>query len=253
MKTYFPLHGIDQEDFFEFWDILIYVEGAIYQLDELNEQIAAGTAGPATINDVMRGVAVIKDVLEAKGLLTDAVRGELDDGLQFWEQERVFGAKMLANSKVPPNGHSPPLFFMDDVLAAAAKKSFDYRVLHLLLHALRDMPPSKDLLEFLLVDEKLVDLGDDLSDYEDDVCSNSFNIYRLYVHLYGRKAPLRLVERISALETRHAELLGHLPTQLQDIYKTRMANAAEAPGALRWTFPTPILNESAYRAEHSNS
>ena len=34
------------------------------------------------------------------------------------------------------------------------------------------------LFNFLFVDERLVDIGDDLVDYEDDVMANSFNIVR---------------------------------------------------------------------------
>ena len=39
-------------------------------------------------------------------------------------------------------------------------------------------PPDDLLLQFLRLDELLVDIGDDLTDYEDDVVNNSFNIYR---------------------------------------------------------------------------
>jgi hypothetical protein len=43
----------------------------------------------------------------------------------------------------------------------------------------------------------LVDIGDDLTDYEDDVEVNSFNILRAFVHLYGAQAPLKLVGNLS--------------------------------------------------------
>lgn len=42
-------------------------------------------------------------------------------------------------------------------------------MLNLLLYALRRAPPDPALLEFLAVDEHLVDIGDDLVDYEGDV------------------------------------------------------------------------------------
>jgi hypothetical protein len=40
------------------------------------------------------------------------------------------------------------------------------------------VPYDEALLSFLRLDELLVDVGDDLTDYEDDVLANSFNIYR---------------------------------------------------------------------------
>ena len=51
-------------------------------------------------------------------------------------------------------------------------------MLHLLLFRLLGKPDDEQLLSFLRADEQLVDIGDDLTDYEDDVVNNSFNIYR---------------------------------------------------------------------------
>lgn len=48
----------------------------------------------------------------------------------------------------------------------------------MLLLALLKQPPDQVLLEFMRVDEMLIDIGDDLTDYEDDVVANSFNIFR---------------------------------------------------------------------------
>ena len=41
-----------------------------------------------------------------------------------------------------------------------------WQVLNLLLYALTKRDPDQQLLEFLAVDEMLVDIGDDLVDYE---------------------------------------------------------------------------------------
>ena len=51
-------------------------------------------------------------------------------------------------------------------------------MLNLLLFGLKKQLPQPELLAFLRVDEHLVDIGDDLVDYEDDVLENCFNIYR---------------------------------------------------------------------------
>lgn len=52
------------------------------------------------------------------------------------------------------------------------------QVLHLLLLELLKQPRDAALLEFMRVDEMLIDIGDDLTDYEEDVVANSFNIFR---------------------------------------------------------------------------
>ena len=263
VRTYFPLHGLKPEDFLDYWDILIFVEGTIYQLDEVNEHLASGIkkesnnqselASPNYFIDPARGMIIIKKVLQSRELLTDALEKELDDGLLFWERERNFCALMKAHPCVPTTGHHSPLFSLHDVHAAATKKSVDYRVMNFILYGLKNSTPDPQLLDFLLIDEQLVDIGDDLYDYEEDCCDNCFNIYRLYIHLFGKDAPLRLVERISALETKHALLLSGLPPETQAFYQRRMLAAAEGPGALRWTIPSPILDEAAFRAGYSET
>ena len=45
-------------------------------------------------------------------------------------------------------------------------KSFDYRLLNHLLYNIQKREPDKQLLEFLFLDEHLVDIADDLHDYE---------------------------------------------------------------------------------------
>lgn len=52
------------------------------------------------------------------------------------------------------------------------------QVMHLLLLELLKRPCDGPLLEFMRIDEYLIDIGDDLTDYEDDVVANSFNIFR---------------------------------------------------------------------------
>ncbi|GAB4820398.1 hypothetical protein N2152v2_007444 [Parachlorella kessleri] len=157
---------------------------------------------------------------------------------------------MLSKSQIPASGHQPG-FSLEEVHETSLGKSFDYRLLNLVLYALRCQPPDPLLLEFLRVDEHLVDIGDDLVDYEGDVVKNSFNIFRAYVHLYGRAAPLKLAERISEYEARHVQLLVGLPQQLQQHFRRRQHEAAGSDAALRWSFPQPIFDEGRFREEHA--
>lgn len=82
---------------------------------------------------------------------------------------------------------------------------------------------------------------------------NSFNIYRCYVHLHGREAQLRLAERISRWEARHAELLQRLPPEARAAHTRRQREAAASEAALRWVMPTPIWDEAQFREDHAGS
>lgn len=148
------------------------------------------------------------------------------------------------------NTQGPPTttLTMDRVLSAHEKKSFDYRLLHCLLHRVLQKPYDMQLMEFLLVDERLVDIGDDLTDLEDDVAANSFNIYRAFLHMFGRDADLQLVQRIGVLEREHKALLEGLPEATQEAYRARQRSDAHAPGAERWVIPSPIWDEHGFRA-----
>lgn len=111
---------------------------------------------------------MLRDALAARGVLDERVGAELDAGRRYWALERRVCAAL--GRGVAPDAA--------DVAACHAAKSFDYRVLHCVLHRLLAAPYDDQLLAFLRLDELLVDVGDDLTDYEDDVCANSFNVYR---------------------------------------------------------------------------
>jgi len=70
------------------------------------------------------------------------------------------------------------------VLEAHGLKSFDYRLLHAVLCQLSGCPLAEELRAFLVVDETLVDLADDLFDYEKRAAAPP--------HLPARTHPLTL-------------------------------------------------------------
>ena len=92
-KFYLPLHGLAQVDFFRWLPQLTFVEAAIYQLDQDNEELArrgrreAEAAGPTE--------AALRAVLESEGLLLPEVEAELAAGREYWALERRLCAAML--------------------------------------------------------------------------------------------------------------------------------------------------------------
>uniref|UniRef100_A0A383VVX6 Uncharacterized protein n=1 Tax=Tetradesmus obliquus TaxID=3088 RepID=A0A383VVX6_TETOB len=273
--TYFPLHGLDvAQGLFQYLDILLFVEATIYQMDEENEALCeqlaqqqdSQTGQQAGAEDAQQqqqpeeqpeqqpeqqqqeqqltfeAQEVLLQVLQQQLLLSDRVSEELTLGQQYWRQERHICSQLAATQP----GHAAGLS-LSEVVAAHEAKSFDYRVLHLLLHGLLRKPLDEALLAFMRLDEMLIDIGDDLTDYEDDVMANSFNIYRGFIHLYGKEAPTNLAARISHLEARRGMLLAQLPQGLQQKVLKRQREAATEEGADKWVFPDPILDEPAYR------
>ena len=65
----------------------------------------------------------LRQLLHAEGLLTPRISKELDEGELYWTLERRLTADAAARRRIPP----------DLVEMAMARKSFDYRVMNLLL------------------------------------------------------------------------------------------------------------------------
>lgn len=245
VKSYFPLQGLDPaQDVFKYLDILVFVEATIYQMDEDNEKLCA--EGEQSDQHVLNGEQAILGVLQNKGLLDKRLVDELAKGKQYWADECRLCKAMLGHSQVQ---ESSITFDLADVHKTSEAKSFDYRVLNLLLYKLTRRPYDDILLCFLFLDEHLVDIGDDLVDYEDDVIANSFNIYRAYIHMYGKGAQIHLVKRIVDFEKQHADMLSQLPQQTQELVKLRQHEAASVAGSEKWVFPSAILDEGKYRAD----
>lgn len=366
VQTYFPLHGLHLQDFFRWWDVLVYVEATIYAMDEHNEAVTQTVAEAERLksrssggnNEVTRtdyrmskqpdqmSIAehCLRRVLKSKGLWDDRVSAELRNGREYWRLERSICTYMAQRPvKDLDVGGPTPGIVVPGAHRAHQLKSFDYRVLHLILHQLiaqgkarsrafggrmgssigtsgvavmvrdsddcpaaqaaspggepaaaadlaaaptdsapgnipvgdaavsqaskvpavqaeepteqagagqgarADVAYDEALLAFMRVDEQLVDISDDLVDYEDDVCKNSFNVLRVFVHLYGTEGQERLVEHIGDLEAMHSQLLAQLTPQQQEAYQRRKVEAAVAPGALRWQFPEIQYNEDEFR------
>mgnify|MGYP001230233545 CR=1 FL=1 len=129
---YLPLHGLSVTAFFRFLPILVFVEAAIYQLDEDNEQLAsdslhasrsglgADPSGGLSRPPSARVSTALHSVLRTQGLLSQRVLARLREGERYWELERKLSAAMAAGMAVSET----------EVREASSLKSFDYRVLN---------------------------------------------------------------------------------------------------------------------------
>lgn len=240
----FPYLSLDQEAFWQHLDLLVYFEGTIYQLDDENEACTEAGIPPERVLPQGCGLVVLRQVLADCSILDERLDLLLEQGAAYWQQERNLCAAML--------GRQPGIvcsFTHEDVLAASAGKSFDYRAMHVLMLNLTGKQYDDTIFRFLEVDERLVDIGDDLVDYEDDILRNSFNILRGFVHLYGHHAAIELVKVISGLEAQLNDLLHQLSKTHQQHHLHRHQQASKQPGSGTWVFPKLILDETAFRRQ----
>ncbi|XP_020696022.1 uncharacterized protein LOC110109341 isoform X3 [Dendrobium catenatum] len=185
-------------------------------------------------------------LLQQQGLMTERIRNELNLGVEYWKLERKLCDELAKKTMIQ----------IEDVMRAIHLKSFDYRVLNLLLYQLRGQPVNELHMEFLSVSEFLVEVSDDLYDYEEDVIDNTFNILRMFVGIYGpSKAPVLLAKCITKAEENYDRLSRALDPELSLNYWRRYEEATREgcsklePAVGKWTIPSIIVDEESFRLQ----
>ncbi|CAH9094853.1 unnamed protein product [Cuscuta epithymum] len=269
-RSYFMFHGIDAhqpQSIFKYLPILSFTESFIYQLDKLNEKFLRPSWRQNTIlcnkpcgggdqSLPLKPVSITSDafgplvnILDLQGLLTDRISEEFRNGIKYWSLERKLCNALASKLQVS----------VTDVMRAIQLKSFDYRVLSLLLYQLRGEKVNELHMEFLSISEFLVEISDDLFDYEDDVLQNSFNILRMFVQIYGATAaPPILAKHITEAEAKYSSLLEALGPELSVGYQKRCEEATKEGGKKggpplgTWCIPHVIEDEDLYRSTVSS-
>ncbi|CAK9197331.1 unnamed protein product [Sphagnum troendelagicum] len=285
-RSYFMFHGLDVHDpvhVFRHLPVLMFVESFIYKMccDKQDVQDTPTKNGTPAKEGARQFKGLGRDTFTAfqvmlveRGLMTTRIEEELKDGLQYWELEQSLCNAVSLGSQAsllncflsfPLNwcrGYkSLSLLFaclyqikVEDVVQAIQLKSFDYRVLNLLMYHLQNQLVDEVHFKFLSISELLVEISDDLFDYEEDVVNNSFNILRMFLYIYGsQEGPIMLAKFIGKAEEEYENLLQGLEPTLAAKYRGRCLEAVKEGGSKSkhvfgsWTIPPLIVDEEAYR------
>ncbi|CAE7744865.1 MSK-3 [Symbiodinium necroappetens] len=172
VNSYYMFHGLNPEstrDVLKYLPILGFVESHIYGLDQANEDRLLPREGPLPTSDAAPSVedpfGPLRGVLRERRWLTERLDRELHEGARFWALERKL-CTALATPKAQREENS---INRCDVEEALRLKSFDYRTMNLLLYIMRGEEPNEEHMNFLATSEILVEIGDDLVDYFEDV------------------------------------------------------------------------------------
>nr|AAS49112.1 At5g10320 [Arabidopsis thaliana]BAD43949.1 putative protein [Arabidopsis thaliana] len=260
-RSYFMFHRLDinePQSIFRYLPVLSFTESYIYQMDALNEKIVSESACGSQVIYSSHGwnaesrvlfetnpLKPLGDLLEREALLTNRVQQEFNSGEEYWALERKLCHALSNKNKI----------CLEDVMRAIHLKSFDYRVLNLLLYKLRGEEVNELHMDFLSISEFLVEVADDLFDYEDDVLENNFNVLRMFVGIFGSSnAPTELAKRISEAEEKYEEIMKYLDPHLSSNYQRRCEEATKEGGKISghslgtWNIPAVISDEEAYRS-----
>ncbi|XP_066349762.1 uncharacterized protein [Miscanthus floridulus] len=140
-RSYFMFHGLDvntPQAIFKYLPVLSFTESYMYQLDASNEDCLHVVPDDNTskvlgkkeesLNEtsLSQMIEPLEGLLQCQGLMTDRLQTELKSGIQYWSLERKLCQALLRNEKI----------LIEDVMKAIHLKSFDYRVLNLLMFQL---------------------------------------------------------------------------------------------------------------------
>ncbi|XP_002532872.3 uncharacterized protein LOC8281241 [Ricinus communis] len=267
-RSYFMFHEMDinsPQAIFKFLPVLSFTESYIYQMDRMNEGLVSlptnRDAVLERVNEMWKGkeswttkcmnmfktdpFRPLVAQLECLGLLTERITEQLRCGDEYWALERKLCSALMNQKEIS----------IEDVMRAIHLKSFDFRVLNLLLYQLRGEKVNELHMEFLSISEFLVEVSDDLFDYEDDVMENNFNILRMFVGIYGASAaPVMLAKHIAEAEEKYDSLLKTLDPQLSLSYQRRCEEATREGGKISghpfgtWSIPPVIVDEELHRS-----
>lgn len=172
-RSYFMFHEMDAnkvQSVFRYLPLLSFAESYIYQLDSFNEKVLqlpisgvpdfdGGSAWGPSRNWILKFMKLFRTdpfgplavLLEHHGLLTERIKEEFKCGEEYWSLERKLCRALTGKKEIP----------VEDVMRAIHLKSFDFRVLNLLLYQLRGEKINEVHMEFLSISEFLVEVSDD--------------------------------------------------------------------------------------------
>lgn len=221
---YFPLYNLSYEEFFQLYPLLGFVEALVYETDEEVEELQGTCYPKIKISPWESKQEIILSILEEVNIKTKRIDFYLKELGNYFELE----TQLLAASCVE---HSA-------IINAAELRSSDYRVLHSILAQMLNLSyGEEELSENLTLMwplEVLNDLEDDLMSYSDDVAVKHYNSYRMFVKLYGEKAPFYLKRELDYYES-----LFH--KQIAVLSELKREPFTQAWNAYRLDHPVPVI------------
>ena len=149
---YLPFHNLKPVELFEFYGPIAFISSAVYQSDELNEHDTKVT-GPS--------LKIVNEYLARQGFLDSRISRYLQDGENYLSYERHYRKTALVS--------------LEDIFTAVGWRSFDFRILHCLLHRFLGKNYAEEVFKVYEAFEMLMEIDDDISSYNDDLKAGTFN------------------------------------------------------------------------------
>ncbi len=224
-SLYFPIYEISHQDFFTYYPVLGFVEALVYQTDEAVEMIEGKEAFCQEENFWHQHHKIITEFLKEQNLYHSLVEQELKNLEEHYELKN----QLILQKNVT---HA-------EIIKAIELHTSDLRVLHAILVQMANKGYNQNAFHIMFPLEVILDIYDDIIHYQHDIEQNNYNTYRMFVKLYGNKAPAYLEAELARYESLFEEKLNKLPNKERKIY-IKLVSELEKDSSVK-TIPKPIL------------
>jgi hypothetical protein len=164
---YLPVYDLPIDFMFSRYDVFGYLSAAIYEIDE---QVEVGTS-PQKASDQLDELA---RYLAERIRIDSKIKSLFEDAKEYYRFEhRVLGRDA---------------FGFSDVIANAARRSFDFRLMHRALVQLKAWDYEEILFDWFCQFEMRMEVEDDVLSFDEDLTRSTFNTACLAVRVAGRAA-----------------------------------------------------------------
>lgn len=224
MDYYAPLHDMTTHEWTELAPILLALEAFIYQIDDLVETQVVDMQELGE-----RALGVWQDYLSMHGLADERIQLETSMSLAYWHME----AAMLRGAHLDEHDLRSILYW----------KSYDYRLLHLVMFRFIGQAYDELLLELCRTTQNGLEIDDDIDDYAKDIASGDLNLLALAVRCYGEEGPAHLQNTRDQLNASKKKLEAELARLKPDKHAIWTCVASQL--AADWpspAMPNPVLD-----------
>ena len=204
-KIYCPIYDISDDEFFEFYPLLGFIEYLIYETDvELEESNQKDGSLLTQVSPWDARKKIIESLLHELGVEGSAILAQADNLGKYIELE----GQLIASEKIT----------YEDLLLASELRSSDLRILHSALVQISGKPYRSEIFDLMSPLEVLLEFNDDLRSYKKDMAAGSYNTYWMFQKLYGEEAHHYLKAEIDRYKNLFEEKLKRFPQEEQEMY-----------------------------------
>jgi hypothetical protein len=212
-----------------FYPLLLFAEALVYQADVEIERAQHGIIPFAGQQPWQKHQALLTSMFQQQNLLTEGVRDEMSNLTTYWELENALMYHGRLSHEL--------------VVQALSLRASDIMMIHHLVHQLLPRPYDAQVFIALLAWEILTEIECDLREYPADVAADDYNTYRMFVRLYGDKAPAHMAVEWQRRQDYFDAAVAALPTTKQLVFQSLAPQLhSRRP---RPAIPTPLPDHAA--------